>query len=185
MKTETKALPSAAANPQVITPTAPALTTATGVEKYEEKLPAIKKFLYKGVVDIRKQETAAITPKDHDHVLQRKIQILAEFEQLQVSERNFQRSTSMISLRMALGVVISITLGVTLNIYNIKAIVFSSILLFLRFGTWTINTAYSTYSEAAGKESVAIRNQTEDHEFFEQRKKGGGAGAVKQSGSMA
>jgi hypothetical protein len=135
-----------------------------------------KKFFYREIEEIRKQEIAAITPQEYTRALQRKTQLLLDFERYHAFEQSIKHSTSMV--RIASSVTVSITLGVTLNTNNLTAFVVAIILFFIRFSSLTGRAAANVYRYTS-KVPEVFWNQAKDREFFEQRDGGG----VVRSGS--
>lgn len=163
-----KAPPSIPSNQHTNTLTPPAPTNEA--QKYEEHVPAIKKYLYREIEEIRKLETAATTPQEHTHVLQRKTQLLSDFEGIQAFEQSLELSPSII--RFTFNAMISILLGVLLNISSPETNLVASAVFVTRLAKSIVDRTHSL-DRYMMTELEVLRNQAADREFFKQRDGGG------------
>ena len=170
------ALSSIPSNQATNTPT----TSANEAQRYEENVPTMKHYLYREIKDIRKLESAATSLQEHSHALQRKIQLLSDFEAIRAFEQGLELSPSII--RFTFEVTTSIMLGVLLNINNSNTNLFASVGFFLQLISLIVWWIYSL-TRYQKKISEILTHKAADREGVKARDGGRTIRTGKQAGS--
>jgi hypothetical protein len=116
---------------------------ANETQKYDDNISAMEKYLYKEIEEVRKDEKEAETPQQKAGVLERKRQLLSEFEEIQVFEKLLERSPSL--LRLAFNIAIFIFLGITLNAQNLTVNISAILVFFMRSGYVLVDMGFYVY----------------------------------------
>ncbi|KAN0107868.1 hypothetical protein V8E51_007610 [Hyaloscypha variabilis] len=165
---EEKAQPAVSSNQHTGTLTPSAITS--DAQKYKENIPNMKKYLYREIKDIQKQEASAATAPELASVLVCKTQLLSKFEQFRAFEESLDRFPAI--LRATVDVFISMVLGIMLNVNSVQANVVAYVLFFPRFA-YMIGKIFYKINYYRAKEDQAIANQVADRELIGQGEEDG------------